>query len=543
MKQPIDLFAIASEAMLKAGFTLDPPDEAPTRPQAKPLVKDLRDRLWSSIDDATTRDLDQVEYAEKLENDDIRVWIGIADVDVYVAKHSAIDTYAAQNCTSVYTGVKTFPMLPETLSTDLTSLVEGGDRHVVITELIVCPDGDVKSVDIFCALINNKAKLAYDEIGAWLEGKSDVPASVSQVTGMQSQIELQAEASARLAKFRKKKGAIELGTIQAVPVMSADGRVVALKVIEPNRARDLISNFMIAANVAMAEFLEDRGGPSLRRVVRSPEQWDRIVEIAGEHGVKLPTTPHSFALAEFLDQRKQADPLHFPDLSLAVVKSLGPGEYDVQAPGEEAPGHFGLAVDDYTHSTAPNRRFTDLVTQRLVKAAMTCTSVKQEPTSNRYLSLNQLAGQEGRLAPALEPYNSDQPTEEAHNPHQFAGREGGLAPAPSNASELLEGRSPYSVDELRDIAARCSEREGAARKVERKMRKVAAALLLQDKIGEEFDGIVTGVTAKGTFARLLKPPVDGRITRGERGLRVGDKTRLRLISTDPKRGFIDFAKT
>ncbi|HKO61377.1 MAG TPA: ribonuclease catalytic domain-containing protein, partial [Pyrinomonadaceae bacterium] len=248
MKQPIDLFAIASEAMLKAGFTLDPPDEAPTRPQAKPLVKDLRDRLWSSIDDATTRDLDQVEYAEKLENDDIRVWIGIADVDVYVAKHSAIDTYAAQNCTSVYTGVKTFPMLPETLSTDLTSLVEGGDRHVVITELIVCPDGDVKSVDIFCALINNKAKLAYDEIGAWLEGKSDVPASVSQVTGMQSQIELQAEASARLAKFRKKKGAIELGTIQAVPVMSADGRVVALKVIEPNRARDLISNFMIAAN-------------------------------------------------------------------------------------------------------------------------------------------------------------------------------------------------------------------------------------------------------------------------------------------------------
>lgn len=543
MKQPTDLFAIASEAMLKAGFTLDPPDEAPTRPQAKPLVKDLRDRLWSSIDDATTRDLDQVEYAEKLENDDIRVWIGIADVDVYVAKHSAIDTYAAQNCTSVYTGVKTFPMLPETLSTDLTSLVEGGDRHVVITELIVCPDGDVKSVDIFCALINNKAKLAYDEIGAWLEGKSDVPASVSQVTGMQSQIELQAEASARLAKFRKKKGAIELGTIQAVPVMSADGRVVALKVIEPNRARDLISNFMIAANVAMAEFLEDRGGPSLRRVVRSPEQWDRIVEIAGEHGVKLPTTPHSFALAEFLDQRKQADPLHFPDLSLAVVKSLGPGEYDVQAPGEEAPGHFGLAVDDYTHSTAPNRRFTDLVTQRLVKAAMTCTSVKQEPTSNRYLSLNQLAGQEGRLAPALEPYNSDQPTEEAHNPHQFAGREGGLVPAPSNASELLEGRSPYSVDELRDIAARCSEREGAARKVERKMRKVAAALLLQDKIGEEFDGIVTGVTAKGTFARLLKPPVDGRITRGERGLRVGDKTRLRLISTDPKRGFIDFAKT
>ena len=591
MKNPLDLISIARKAMLKNGFILDPPDGIPPA-QVKPNVKDLRELLWSSIDDATTRDLDQVEYAERLPNEDIRVWVGIADVDVYVAKDSAIDQYAAQNCTSVYTGVKTFPMLPEILSTDLTSLVEGEDRHVVITELVVSQDGAVNHIDIFCALINNKAKLVYEEIGAWLEGKSGVPASVSAVAGMESQIRLQAEAAAHLAEFRKRKGAIELGTIQAVPVTNASGTVIKLKVIEPNRARDLISNFMIAANVAMAEFLEDKGGPSLRRVVRSPEQWERIVEIAAEHGVKLPATPDSMALSEFLVQRKQADPLHFPDLSLAVVKALGPGAYIVQAPGEEAPGHFGLAVDDYTHSTAPNRRFSDLVTQRLVKAAIACTSVKKqrpsiqnlnsnqtagqegrlapasvekEPSSIQKLNSNQLAGQEGRLAPASvekEPFSiqklnpnqlagqegrlapasvkKQQPSIQNVNSNQLAGQEGRLAPADQT---LLEGKSPYSVDELRDIAARCTEREDASRKVERKMRKVAAALLLHDKIGQEFDAIVTGVTPKGTFARLLKPPADGRITRGERGLRVGDKIRVRLLSTDPERGFIDFAKT
>jgi exoribonuclease-2 len=287
---------------------------------------------------------------------------------------------------------------------------------------------------------------------------------------------LQSETAKRLGEFRKEHGALELGTIQATPVVNDHGKVVELAVIEPNSARDLIANFMIAANVAMAQFLENKGGPSVRRVVRTPKYWSRIVEIAAELGEKLPANPDSRALADFLARRKVADPIHFPDLSLAVVKSLGPGEYTVQLPGEEGEGHFGLAVQDYTHSTAPNRRYADLVTQRLVKAAL-----------------------------------ANKPT-------------------------------PYTLAELRQIAAHCTERDSAARKVERKMRKVAAALLLRDKIGEEFKAIVTGVTEKGTFARVISPPVDGRVMRGERGLRVGEKVRVRLLSTDPERGFIDFAR-
>jgi exoribonuclease-2 len=267
-----------------------------------------------------------------------------------------------------------------------------------------------------------------------------------------------------------------LGTIQATPVVDDQGKVKELKLIEQNSARDLIANFMIAANVEMAEFLEAKGGPSLRRVVRTPKYWPRIVEIAAEFGEKLPATPDSRALADFLARRKKADPLHFPDLSLAVVKSLGPGEYTVQIPGENGEGHFGLAVQDYTHSTAPNRRYADVVTQRLVKAAL------------------------------------------ANKP------------------------APYAAGELKRIAEQCTDREDAARKVERKMRKVAAAVLLKDRTGEVFEAIVTGVTEKGTFARVLKPPVDGRVMRGEHGLRVGDKVRVRLLSTDPERGFIDFAR-
>jgi len=296
------------------------------------------------------------------------------------------------------------------------------------------------------------------------------------VPGMEAQIKLQSEIADRLGEFRKEHGAIDLGTIQATPVMGDHGKVVDLAVIEPNRARDLIANFMISANVAMAEFLEAKGGPSLRRIVRTPKYWPRIVEIAAELGEQLPATPDSHALADFLARRKVADPVHFPDLSLAVVKSLGPGEYAVQVPGEEGEGHFGLAVQDYTHSTAPNRRFADLVTQRLVKTA------------------------------------------------------------------LANKATPYGVTELKQIAEHCTVQDGAARKVERKMHKVAAAVLLKDKIGEEFMAIVTGVTPKGTFARIISPPVDGRVMRGERGLRVGENVRVRLLSTDPERGFIDFAR-
>ena len=478
MGKALNLAAIAAQAMLDEGFIPEFPKpvekELQSITQVGPSGRDLRHLLWSSIDDGKTRDLDQVEYAESVNTDEIRVLIGIADVDAFVRKQSATDAHAFANCTSVYAGVRTFPMLPEKLSTDLTSLVANQDRLVVVTELVVAAGGAVNDFSFYRATIRNQAKLSYNQVGAWLDGKSGPPRSVTAVAGLEEQVRLQAKAAERLAEFRKKSGAIELGTIQAVPVFD-DGKL-RLKVIEPNAARELIANFMIAANISMAKFLEDQGGPSLRRVVRLPEHWDRIIEIAADLGEQLPSTPDARALALFLERRKKADPIHFPDLSLAIVKALGPGEYTMQGAGEQGEGHFGLAADDYTHSTAPNRRYVDLITQRLVKAALD------------------------------------------------------KAPA------------PYSEDELLLIAARCTERENASRKVERKMRKVAAAELLHDNVGETFDAIVTGVTEKGTFVRTIRPPVDGRVVKGERGLRVGNKTRVRLLSTDPERGFIDFAR-
>jgi exoribonuclease-2 len=480
----VDLSAIAEQSMADAGFVpqinsainAELQTIASITPSTNGDVRDLRSLLWSSIDDSRSRDLDQVEYAESLSGGDTKLLVGIADVDAYVQKGSAIDQRAETNGTSVYAGVKTFPMLPEQLSTDLTSLNPDEDRLAVVTEMVLASDGVVKSVNIYRALLKSRAKLSYGAIGDWLDRNAAVPEAVAAAPGLEAQLRLQAESSKDLGELRKEHGALELGTIQASPVVDAQGRVTELAVVEQNSARDLIANFMIAANVAMAQFLESKGGPTLQRVVRKPKYWDRIVEIAADHDVKLPPQPDSPALADFLVKQKSSDPLHFPDLSLAIVKSLGPGEYAVQLPGEEGEGHFGLAVQDYTHSTAPNRRFADLVTQRLVKAA--------------------LAGK----------------------------------PA------------PYSIDELKQIAEHCTERDAAARKVERKMRKVAAAVLLKDKIGEEFSAIVTGVTEKGTFARILKPPVDGRIMRGERGLRVGEKVRVRLTKTDPERGFIDFAR-
>ena len=471
--------------MIEAGFVPDFP--RPVADEVHSIVTkgatipansapDLRELLWSSIDDKRSRDLDQIEYAEINAAGETRLLIGIADVDALVLQDSAIDKHAATNGTSVYAGVKTYPMLPEELSTDLTSLMEGEDRQAVVTEMILSADGSVKKTNFYRALVKNHAKLSYESIGAWLDGKTGVPENIKNVPGMEAQIKLQAEIANHLGEFRKEHGAIDLGTIQAAPVMDDQGKVVELAVVEPNGARDLIANFMIAANVAMAEFLEAQGGPSIRRVVRTPKYWSRIVEIAAELGERLPTVPDSRALADFLSRRKVADPVHFPDLSLAVVKSLGPGEYTVQLPGEPGEGHFGLAVQDYTHSTAPNRRFADLVTQRLVKAAL------------------------------------------ANKP------------------------APYTVEELKAIAEHCTTRDAAARKVERKMHKVAAAVLLRDKIGQEFKAIVTGVTPNGTFARIISPPVDGRIMHGEQGLRVGEKVRVRLLSTDPQRGFIDFAR-
>ena len=481
-----DLVGIARRTMIDNGFEPDIPrsvveelQSMQTNPQPdalNSLTQDLRSLLWSSIDDRKSRDLDQVEYAEKLPSGDIRVLVGIADVDALVKKGSAIDEHAAANCTSIYTGVKTFPMLPEELSTDKTSLMGGADRSSIVSEMIIGSDGAVKSSNVFPALLHNYAKLSYEAVGAWLDDKGPMPPEVSGVPGMEGQIRLQFEAAQQLRHLRREHGALELDTIQASPVLDGAGNVTELSVTERNSARDLIENFMIAANVAMAQFLEAKGVLSIQRVVRTPKYWDRIVDVARELGEKLPAEPDSRALADFLARRKTADPEHFPDLSLSIVKLLGPGEYTVQKPGAASEGHFGLAVSDYTHSTAPNRRYADLITQRLVKA------------------------------------------------------------------ELAKAAPPYSEAELNAIAAHCTEREDAARKVERKMRKVAAAVLMQHRIGEEFDAIVTGASPKGIYARILRPPVDGRVMRGEEGLRVGEKIRVKLLSAEPERGFIDFGR-
>jgi exoribonuclease-2 len=483
-KDNFDLAAIAHQTMLDNGFVPDLPrsvlDELQSLETKATLpgssAQDLRSLIWSSVDDRKSRDLDQVEYAEKLPSGDIRVLVGIADVDESVPRGSSIDQHAATNCTSVYTGVRMFPMLPEKLSTDLTSLIAGADRSSVVTEMIVGADGAVKSTNVYPALVHNWAKLSYEAVGPWLDSDKPVPPEIEDVPGMEDQIRLQLEAAQHLRQMRKEHGALELETIEASPVVDSTGKVTDLSVTERNSARDLIENFMIAANVSMAQFLEAKNVCSLRRVVRTPERWPRIVEIAETLGEKLPPAPDSRALADFMTRRKAADPAHFPDLSLSIVKLLGPGEYTVDKPGGSSEGHFGLAVSDYTHSTAPNRRYADLITQRLVKAA--------------------------------------------------------LAKAPA----------PYSETELNTIAAHCTEREDAARKVERKMRKVAAAVLMRDRIGEVFDAIVTGVTPKGTFVRTLRPPVDGLVVHGEEGLRVGEKIQVKLISTDPQRGYIDFGR-
>ena len=481
----IDLRALARRVMVEAGFAPDISanvaaevralDES--RPQGvdDPPARDLRSLIWSSIDNRESRDLDQVEYAERLASGDIRVLVGIADVDAFVPAGSATDQHAAENATSVYTGVETFPMLPERLSTDITSLLGDAERLAIVIDLLVSAEGEVRSSDVYRAMIRNYAKLDYESVGDWLEGNGPLPEGVAGVQGMEEQLRLQDEAAGRLRAQRQRRGALDFETIEASPVTN-DGRIVDLKVTQKNRARYVIEEFMVTANGAMAALLGAKGSPAIQRVVRTPERWPRIVELAESLGDSLPVEPDSPALAAFLARRKQADPDHFPDLSLAVVKLLGSGEYEVIRPGEVHEGHFGLAAHDYTHSTAPNRRFADLVTQRLLKAVSA-----------------------------------------------------GKAP-------------PYAVDELARIAAHCTERDRAAKKVERKMRKVAAAVLMADRVGQEFDAIVTGVTPKGTFARLIAPPAEGRVVRGEQGLDVGDKVRVRLVSTDPERGFIDFAR-
>lgn len=439
-------------------------------------VRDLRALLWSSIDNKSSLDLDQIEYAERLPNDDIKLLVGIADVDHFAPKGSLIDEFAYKNTVSIYAAHQVFPMLPEQLSTDLTSLREGVDRLAVVMEMIVRADGDVQTSDVYRATVRNRAKLNYEETGAWLDDGAPMPKKIENTDRLKAQILLQQEAAKRLYELRKKKGALEFETIESSPVVE-NGAITKIKSERRNNgAREIIENFMIAANVETAEFLESRHSLSLRRVVKTPARWSRIVEIAKTFNIGLPEVPDSIALAEFLKNRQIADPVHFPDLSLSIIKLLGAGEYVVEEPNAaDSGGHFGLAVQDYAHSTAPNRRYADLIVQRLVKAAL------------------------------------------ARKP------------------------SPYSFEELQTIAAHCNERESAARKVERHIRKSVAASVMSSRVGEIFDAIVTGINKNGIFARTITPPVDGRIVAGEEGLEIGEKVRVRLIDTDAEKGFIDFA--
>jgi exoribonuclease-2 len=437
-------------------------------------IRDLRDLLWSSIDNDTSRDLDQIEWAEQLDNGDIHVLVGIADVDAAIKKDTPIDVHAAKNTVTVYTETEIFPMLPEELSTDLTSLNENEERIAIVADMTVKENGDVPQSTFYQARVRNRAKLAYESVGDWLDGKTEVPGKITATQGLKGQLELQQKAALRLQAYRTAKGALQFESVESRAVME-NGEVKGIRSVEPNAARKLIENFMVAANVEMAEFIEAHGRASLRRIVKIPLHWDGIVTLAAEYGELLPTEPDQPALAAFLDKRRSADPDHFPDLSLSIVKLIGSGEYVVERAGEDTGGHFGLAVRDYAHSTAPNRRYSDVVVQRLVKAVI-----------------------------------ANQP-------------------------------EPYSPDGLDTIARHCNVQEKAARKVERKMRKIVAASVMRRHIGETFDAIVTGDTPAGVFARILRPPVDGRIVRGQDRVRVGDKREVKLLSANTENGYIDFA--
>jgi ribonuclease R len=483
MKHREILQDIAQRSMLEHGLLPDFSQQAlaelekirtaPASPE--PGARDLQDMPWCSIDNDDSRDLDQLTVGETLPGNQVRLLVAVADVDALVRNGSALDEHARHNTTSVYTAAKIFPMLPEELSTDLTSLNLDATRPAIVVEMVIGADGSLHDSTVYRARVRNHAKLAYNSVAAWLDGKGPVPEPIAEAKGVEANLRLQDRAAQSMKKFRHEQGALSLETIEAKPIFDGDA-IRDLQVEERNRAKDLIEDFMIEANGVTARFLASKKFPSIRRVVRTPKRWDRIVEIAAERKFTLPGTPDPKSLEAFLAKSRSADPLRFPDLSLSVIKLMGPGEYIAELPGEDAPGHFGLAVKDYSHSTAPNRRYADLVTQRLLKAAI-----------------------DGHPA-------------------------------------------PYTKAELDALAARCTEEEDAVNKVERQVGKSAAALLLQSRIGESFDAIVTGASQKGTWVRLLTLPVEGRLSSGFEGIDVGDRARVQLVSTNVERGFIDFKR-
>jgi exoribonuclease-2 len=455
----------------KAQAELDAMSGAPTSTDS--FTRDLRTLPWCSIDNDDSLDLDQLTVAEALPDGATKILVAVADVDALVKQRSAIDDHARHNTATIYTVAEIFPMIPERLSTDLTSLNLATDRLAVVIEIVVANDGLIGHSDVSTALVRNHAKLAYNSVAAWLDGAGPMPEGISSIPGLEENIILQDRIAQQLRKIRHTLGALDFETIEARPVFDHD----QLKNLAPelrNRAKDIIEDFMIAANGVTARYLTAKNFPALRRIVRTPKYWNRIIEIAKERGSDLPQNPDPIALEKFLLKEKSADPVRFPDLSLSIIKLLGPGEYVVEIPGTDTGGHFGLAVKDYTHSTAPNRRFPDLITQRLLKAAL-----RGEP-------------------------------------------------------------QPYSNTELDELAKYCTAVENDIKKIVRQVEKSAAALLLESKIGQRFEAMVTGAADKGTWVRLMTMPIEGRVVRGTAGLKVGQQVWVKLVRTDAVYGHIDF---
>jgi ribonuclease R len=476
---------LARLAMIERGLEPDFSDEAvrqlesittPAALNGSDDIRDTRHLIWASIDNDDSLDLDQLTAAEESPHSSVTIYVAVADVDALVQKDTAIDHHAGRNTTSVYTAACIFPMLPEKLSTNLTSLNEGQDRIAMVVEMTVDKDGAIQGSAIFRALVRNRAKLAYNSVGPWLDNQGPIPEAIARIPGLADNLRIQDRVAQAMRNLRTAHGALSFETIETRPVFD-NGRIVELVAERRNRAKDLIEDFMIAANGVTARYLADCGFPSLRREVRTPNRWNRIVEIAEEHGFELPSAPDPKQLESFLIRARQEDPLRFPDLSLSLIKLLGPGEYAVRFPDRAYhTGHFGLAVRDYGHSTAPNRRFPDLITQRLLKAALAKKGV------------------------------------------------------------------PYDDETLEGLAKHCTTAEDLVKKVERQVNKSAAAMLLESKIGENFSAIVTGAAQKGTWVRLIDPPIEGRLVRGFEGLDVGRKIRVQLLFVDIEKGFIDFKR-
>ena len=482
----ISLADIAHQAMIERGFKPDFPQAVlqevaaiPTPSStlhSKPGMHDLRHLLWVSIDNDDSKDLDQLTFAEVTDTGINKIYVAVADVDALVPNRSPIDAYASYNTTSVYTPTKVFPMLPERLSTDLTSLNENADRFSVVIEMEIAKDGEFKLIDIYPAWVKNMAKLTYNGVAAFLEQKIPLNHPSPKIAEIQEQLKLQDRIAHHIKEYRFRQGALALSTIEVAPVIE-HGIPVGLRKTVHNRANSLIENFMISANSCVTHFLDLHKLPTLRRVVREPKRWDRIVALAKKYGVDLPSQPDPKPLRDFLIKQRNADPLHFPDLSIAVIKLIGRGEYVLGLPGKPAPGHFDLALIEYAHTTAPNRRFPDLVMQRLLK------------------------------------------------------------------SYFYPGPTPYTLEELAKIADHCTQKEDDATKVERRVRKSAAAMVIQPQIGRVFSAMVTGSSIKGTYVRLLAMPLEGRLVDAERHYDVGDHLTVKLIGVDVLKGYIDFIES